>query len=121
MTLIAVFLIVFVGGPLMFRFQTMRAPSPAGSRFLVVFALACAVGALGLRYAEVSHWGGDPLVTAAGIVLIWFGWITVLAFGAQALRRADPGRAMRRLTAVLGAAGTTVPWFGLALASYAIA
>ncbi|WP_372988715.1 hypothetical protein [Sulfitobacter sp.] len=121
MTLIAIFLIVFVGGPLMFRVQTMSAPSPMGSRMLVFFALACAVGAIWLRYGTMPDWGEEPLVTVAGIVLIWWGWITVLAFGTQALRRADPGRSMRRLTAVIGTAGTTIPWFGLALASYMIA
>jgi hypothetical protein len=41
----------------------------------------------------------------------------VIALVVQALRRADPRPAMRRWSGVLGAVGTTVPWFGLVLAN----
>ncbi len=59
----------------------------------------------------------DMLMAGVSLLLIWLGWIGVLAFGTQALRRAHPGPSTRRWTAVLGAIGTTIPWFGLAWAS----
>ncbi len=121
MTLVAVFLIVFLGGPLLFGLFTKCAPSKGNMRMLVLIAILCAGAALVLRYGALVNWREDPLVVVAGIVLIWWGWIAILAVVTQVLRRADQGLAMRRATAILGAVGTTIPWFGLAIASYAIA
>jgi hypothetical protein len=82
-----------------------------------MFTAICATTGLTLRYGFADLWGRNPLVTGGGIAFIWGGWIGLLAYGAQALRRMDNGQRMRRWTAVMGAAGTTVPWFGLASAS----
>jgi len=111
------FLIVFVGGPLAFRALTKKGPSPAAFWRLAMFtALRAGIG-LTLRYGFSSLWGHNLLITGTGIAFIWGGWIGVLAYGAQALRRMDQGLRMRRWTGVMGAVGTTVPWFGLASAS----
>lgn len=118
MTLVLIFVIVFGLGPLIFRLLTRHTPSPAGTRWLAVFAFGCAAVALTIRYGFTRLWGADEMSTAAGIIFIWLGWIGVLAYGTQALRRAVPGISMRRWTAVLGSAATTIPWFGLAWASY---
>jgi hypothetical protein len=117
MTLLVLFLIVFVGGPLAFRALTRGGPSPVAFRRLSVFTALCAATGLTLRYGFSDLWGQNLLITGAGITFIWGGWIGVLAYGAQGLRRIDHGVRMRRWTAVAGAAGTTVPWFGLASAS----
>lgn len=117
MTLITVFLAVFVVGPMVFLTMTKGAATPARARFLSSLAFVCAVLALGLRYGLPVRWGEDWTVTLLGMGLIWLGWIAVLAFGALALRRSDQGAFMRRLTAVTGVAGTTAPWFGLIWAS----
>ena len=117
MTLVAVFLLFFVGGPIMFRALTKAPPSRNGMRLLGVSAGVFAIAGLALRYGTPERWGQDVLVSVAGILLIWFAWVCVLAFGAQALRRADPGKRMRRWSGVIGALGTTVPWFGLASAN----
>lgn len=119
MTLIAIFLMVFVAGPLIFRAMIRPPATPGMTRFLACCAFGCAAAALALRYGMAQRWGADMLMTGAGVLLIWLGWISVLAFGTQALRQADPHRIMRQMTAVIGAAGTTIPWFGLAWASYA--
>lgn len=111
------FVIVFVGGPLAFRGLTRGGPSPVAFRRLAMFAALCAATGLTLRYGLADLWGRNTLVTGGGIAFIWGGWIGVLAYGTQALRRMDGGWRMRRWTAVMGAAGTTVPWFGLASAS----
>lgn len=121
MSYIALFIIVFVGGPLVFRELTRGGPSPAAFRRLALFTAICAATGLTLRYGFAGLWGRDLLLTGAGVAFIWGGWIGVLAYGAQALRRMDKGLRMRRWTAVMGAAGTTVPWFGLASASLMIA
>lgn len=117
MTLVAIFLTVFVGGPLIFRFLTLPKATIPHARKMAVLALACAIAALVLRYGLPEYIASDPWMILASVLLIWLGWISILAFGALALRRADPGLSMRRMSAVLGAAGTTIPWFGLVWAS----
>lgn len=118
MTIVVIFVIVFGLGPLIFRQLTRHAPAPKGMKWLAVFSFGCAAVALTIRYGFVRLWGADEISTAVGIMFIWLGWIGVIAFGTQALRRAAPGVSMRRWTAVLGAAATTIPWFGLVWASY---
>ena len=117
MSLVVLFVIVFVDGPLAFRALTRGGPSPTAFRRLAIFTALCAATGLTLRYGFTHLWGQNLLVTGTGIAFIWGGWIGVLAYGAQALRRMDHGLRMRRWTAEAGAAGTTLPWFGLASAS----
>lgn len=117
MTLALLFVVFFVGGPLAFRALTPRKPRPGSQRRLMIGTLVCAGTGLLLRYGFAGQWGQDIGLTVVSIALIWFAWIGVLAFGAQALRQADGGLRMRRWTGVLGAAGTTMPWFGLASAN----
>jgi hypothetical protein len=117
MTYAALFVIVFLGGPLAFRALTQGGPSPVAFRRLALFTAFCAATGLTLRFGFAGLWGRNLLVTGSGLAFIWGGWIGVLAYGAQALRRMDGGLRMRRWTAVLGAMGTTVPWFGLASAN----
>ncbi|KEJ90807.1 hypothetical protein [Sulfitobacter donghicola] len=117
MSYIVVFLIVFVGGPLAFRALTNGGPSPKAFRRLTMFTAICAATGLALRYGFAELWGENLVVTGTGVTFIWGGWIGVLAYGAQAMRRMDGGLRMRRWTAVMGSVGTTVPWFGLASAN----
>jgi hypothetical protein len=117
MSYLILFIIVFGLGPLTFRALTRAGPSPVAFRRLAIFTALCAATGLTLRYGLADLWGRNVLVTGGGVAFIWGGWIGVLAYGAQALRRRDTGLQMRRWTSVMGAAGTTVPWFGLASAS----
>ncbi len=117
MTYIALFLLAFVGGPLIFRALTHNGPSQPAFRRLALFTALCAATGITLRYGFAPLWGRNFMITGAGMLFIWGGWIGVLAYGAQSFRRKDPGFWMRRWTAVIGAVGTTVPWFGLASAS----
>ncbi|GLT08858.1 hypothetical protein ACFQFQ_02270 [Sulfitobacter porphyrae] len=114
--LIGIFAIFFVGGPLTFRALTRPAPSRDALQALIVFAGVFALFGLGLRIVFAGRWGHEVMLTVGGILALWFAWIGVLALGAQAFRRAEPGLYMRRWTGILGAGGTTVPWFGLASA-----
>lgn len=117
MILALLFVVFFVGGPLAFRALTRRGPQVGSQRRLMIGTAVCAGTGLMLRYGFAGRWGQDIVLTVVSIALIWFAWIGVLAFGAQMLRRADGGLRMRRWTGVIGAAGTTVPWFGLASAN----
>lgn len=117
MSYVVVFLIIFVGGPLSFRALTRSGPSPKAFRRLALFTAICAAAGLTLRYGFAGLWGHNLVITGTGIAFIWGGWIGVLAYGAQALRLMGVGGRMQRWTAVMGAMGTTVPWFGLASAS----
>jgi len=121
MSYAVLFAIFFIGGPLAFRALTSGGPSPARFRRLALFTAVCAATGLSLRYGLADLWGHDLLVTGTGMAFVWGGWIGLLAYGAQALRGMDAGVAMRRWTAVLGAMGTTVPWFGLASAHLMVA
>jgi len=118
MMLAAAFLVFFVAGPLVFREVTRPDPSQTQLRVIASVTAVLALGGLAVRYGFAPQWGNDLILTCAGILLIWLAWIGVLAFGTQALRRADNGLRMRRLTGVVGALGTTVPWFGLASANW---
>jgi drug/metabolite transporter (DMT)-like permease len=106
---------VFVGGPLAYLWLLRRHPSK--KQFV---GLGCIVaGSTGMSFALrylSGDWGQDPLVTLAGIALIWVAWIAILAFMAQTFRQQDRRPAMRRWTTVIGALATTIPWFGLASA-----
>jgi hypothetical protein len=89
---------------LIFPFMTMGGPNSTRARFLAFFAFGCAAVALALRYGMTHRWGDDLLVTGIAMTLIWFGWISVWAFGVLALRCADSGLFMPRITAVIGSA-----------------
>ncbi len=116
MSLPLIFAVFFLGGPLAFRALTRPGGALVGQRVLGVAIAVLAAGGLLLRYGFADLWGRHVALTVVSIALIWFAWIGVLAYGARALRQADRSLAMRRWTAVIGAAGTTMPWFGLASA-----
>ncbi|UWR22663.1 hypothetical protein [Sulfitobacter sp. S190] len=116
MSLGVLFVLVFIGGPLVFRALTQGRASRSRRGLVAVVALVGALGGLGVRYGFEHLWGRDMWVTGIGVALIWMAWIAVLAFGTLRLRAYDNGARMRRWTAVLGAMGTTIPWFGLASA-----
>ncbi|ASM74183.1 MULTISPECIES: hypothetical protein [Roseobacteraceae] len=110
---LVLFAVVFALGPWVFL-QLMRlAPSPVVLVGLIVMAAATS---LWLRFLAPVPWGANVWVTWIGIALIWTAWIAMLALAMLAMRQVDPGRTMRRWTGVIGAMGTTVPWFGLAFA-----
>lgn len=114
MTLILLFVVFFIGGPLAFRGLTS---GRFGQRALGIGTAVCAGIGLALRYGFPDLWGHDMGLTSISVALIWFAWVGVLAFGAGKLRQLDNGLRMRRWTGVIGAAGTTMPWFGLASAN----
>ncbi len=116
MTLAVTFLIVFLVGPWAFRRLTQRVSSPRATRAIALLALSAFLMALALRIGFANHWGESLWLSAATAAALWAAWIAVIALVVQALRRADPRLSMQRWTGALGAAGTTVPWFGLALA-----
>ncbi len=113
---LALFVVVFGFGPWVFLRLMRLTPSSALSARLVAFMVMAAAASMWLRFLAPVPWGANIWATGVGMVLIWAAWIAVLALAAQALRQADQGPAMRRWTAVIGAMGTTVPWFGLASA-----
>lgn len=117
MMVTAIFLVFFVGGPMIFRAMTKAPPTTVSLRLLAILTISCAVAGLSLRYAFADGGGMSLWLTGLSVLLIWMAWIGVLAFAAQTLRRNDPSRRMRRWTGIIGALGTTVPWFGLASAN----
>jgi hypothetical protein len=117
MILAGLFVVFFVGGPLAFRWLTRGGPTQSNQRVLGTGTALCGAAGLILRYGFPDLWGRNVALTVIAVALIWFAWIGVLAYGARALRQVDKGSRMRRWTGVIGATGTTMPWFGLASAN----
>tara|TARA_R110000764_G_scaffold72049_4_gene148034 strand:+ start:6069 stop:6437 length:369 start_codon:yes stop_codon:yes gene_type:complete len=113
---IALFVVVFGFGPWVFLRLMHLTPCSAVFARLVAFVVMAAAASLWLRFLAPVPWGVNVWATWTGMILIWTAWIAVLALAALALRQVDQGPAMRRWTGVIGAMGTTVPWFGLASA-----
>ena len=114
--LAAIFVVCFIAGPLIFRALVTGDADLKSMKILGALTVVFALAGLFVRFMLPNDWGQNLWITVAGIVLIWLAWIGVLAFAAMALRRRDPSAKMRRWTTILGALGTTVPWFGLASA-----
>ena len=114
---IGLFLLFFIGGPLMFRTMTQHLPSRRGLWVLGTATALFAATGMGVRYGIPQSWGQMLWPTILGIGLFWLAWIAILAFAAQAVRRSDRSLRMKRLTGIIGALGTTMPWFGLASAN----
>ncbi len=117
MMLVAIFLVVFVGGPLIFRTMTNASPTSRVLRTLSLLALSCVIAGLLLRYFTTDDRGLSLWLSGAGVLLIWVAWIGVLAFVVQTLRHKNSSIRMRRWTGIIGALGTTIPWFGLVSAN----
>lgn len=113
MILYVTFALLFVVGPLVFR-QMLR--MGLERKTLGLIAVVLMVAAIFTR--PMIGESDEGLLQFAPLMLIWGAWIVVLVMGVMALRRAIPGRQAMRWTAVAGAAGTTVPWFGLASARW---
>ena len=117
MTLVLVFLIVFLIGPFLFKALIAVPPSLRAIRALAAMVLVTFLIALALRYGLLRYWSDSAWLLGVIALALWAAWIGAIALVVQALRRADPRPAMRRWSGVLGAVGTTVPWFGLVLAN----
>ncbi|MGJ8616428.1 MAG: hypothetical protein ACSHWS_06270 [Sulfitobacter sp.] len=116
-SLILIFLVFFIGGPLIFRVLTKDLPTLQRMKLLGMLTTGFAIAGLFIRFAMPGLWGQNLWITVAGVTLVWFAWIGVLAFAAMALRRNDPSAQMRRWSTIIGALGTTMPWFGLVSAT----
>ena len=55
MSLLAVFLVVFIGGPLVFRLLTRGKPDRRSLRALVLLAFLCAVAGMAIRYGVARY------------------------------------------------------------------
>lgn len=112
------FAVMFVAGPLLFRLWTRQVPTGRRVMSLGVVVAAAVLAGLTLRYRAGTAWGDHVVLTMAALGLLWLGWIAVLALGAQSVAQGGATVQSRRWTRVIGSAGTTVPWFGLAFASW---
>lgn len=115
----AAFALFFVGGPVLFGQLTRAQATPAVLRRLAVLTLA--MGGLGVLAGTVLPALTGPQTWAAlgTILLLWLGWVSLLALITQVLRSRNHSGRMRRWSGVMGAICTTVPWFGLAAANIA--
>lgn len=106
MSTLSLYVLVFVVGPGLFLLLWYRAADPRG------LALGALVASLAGPALQLFGTGWGTAIAAIG--LIWLGWVLVMAAGAMIVAKAQPD--YRLLCRVLGAIGTTVPWFGFVTA-----
>lgn len=107
MSTLWLYLVVFVGGPGLFLLCWYRSADPRG---LAAGALVSSLGGPALQFLG-SGWG----TSIAAVGLVWLGWVLVMAAGALSIARSQAQYAT--LSRIVGAIGTTIPWFGYALAA----
>ena len=116
MSTVLLYSVIFVGGPALFWLMTRAAPDPRNLFRITVFsALSAAAGLVAWFAAGASDPPHIWLIVAAA-ALMWLAWIGLLALGTQTVRQTNPSQTLRRVSGVIGALGTTVPWFGFAAA-----
>lgn len=116
MSLVAVFLVIFVVGPALFRALTRNKATKRTIRMLLICAIAGIAAGLGLRFVAGDQWGIDLWFTLGPLVLFWLAWICLIALGVHVVKYLVPGRRTLWWTEAGGLIGVVIPWFGLALA-----
>lgn len=111
MTLLAMFVVVFLAGPFVFWILARRAPSRANVTGLWVIAAVALLLAFAVRWSGFWAYGVPPEVLA--LVGLWLAWIAVLALCVLAVRARVQSPLIVRWTGAVGAMATTLPWFGL--------
>lgn len=105
---IAIYAVVFIGGPLIVL-RLMRHPASVTA----VRWLGMTTGGLVVAGIAAQMIGVSGLLATA---MLWGAWVTSMALMGQVLRLLvdDPGA--RRWTAAVAAMGATIPWFGILVA-----
>ena len=116
-TLALIFPIVFVVGPILLFRMINRPPSIAGFRILAIVALIALLAALAIRSFALDT-AEDGKTAWLILAMIWISWISILGISVQWIRREHTSQSVKIWTGLLGAIGTTIPWFGLALAQF---
>lgn len=114
MSLVLIFIGAFLVGPLAFYLALKRPPTERTLQVLacvVVIAVGMGVVLWAIAAPDAAIW-----FVAAVLLLIWVGWIALLAWAAQLIQRLDTRPQVRRWAVMVGVVCTTAPWFGLASA-----
>jgi len=111
MTMLFLFAVVFLAGPLVFWALARRAPS----RGNVIGLWSIAAAAVGLAFAVrgLGLWAYGVPPELLALVALWLAWIAVLALCVLAVRARVGSPLVVRWTGAVGAMATTLPWFGL--------
>ncbi|MEL7131679.1 MAG: hypothetical protein AAGK77_04630 [Pseudomonadota bacterium] len=112
MTLI-LFLLAFVIGPAAFFVLDRR-----GGRHWPLALLAAVLVAAAVILSNVDAVGSEVAQELLSVLLIWVAWVLVMVLAARALRRILARTQGERWVRVLGALGTTLPWFGFAVSQW---
>lgn len=110
---VTLFLLSFVAGPAIFWLLARQRPHPSYFVALVVASTLLAAGA----YLIPLLMGESGTTGAVAVLMLWLGWIMVLALCALAVRTRFPDGPAPKLAFALCAMATTLPWFGLYFAS----
>ena len=110
----ALFTLIFVGGPVMFHIGLWYGRTRRGEALILAITLALVLAGLLLQQARGQ---ASPTFLAGGAVAFWLAWVGILVFCVLRIRRVLPGLKIQRWSRVLGAIGTTIPWFGFVSAT----
>lgn len=111
MTMVLLFAVVFLLGPLVFWALARRTPSRGNVIGLWGIAAASIGLAFAVRTLDLWAYGVPPELLA--LVALWLAWIAVLALCVLAVRARVRSRLSVRWTGAIAAMATTLPWFGL--------
>ena len=113
MTLLWIFTVAFVAGPLAFWVLS----SQQASRGYLVALLGGTFGLIALAFGMANYGMNlaiEPLFIGLTVIIaFWVAWIAMLALIMLALRRRASAPGLQRAAFVIGAMATTLPWFGL--------
>ncbi len=108
-----IYLVSFVVGPAIFWVLARQRPSRGYFTLLCVIALALMVAANVVPKLAAIEGDTSAYPALTKVLLLWLGWIVVVALCALALRERLPEGTAHRWSFALGAMATTLPWFGL--------
>lgn len=111
MTMVLLFAVVFLLGPLVFWALARRAPSRGN--VIGLWAVAAATVGLAFVVRVLGLWAYGVPPQLLMLVALWMSWIAVLALCVLAVRARVRSPLVVRWAGVVGAMATTLPWFGL--------
>jgi len=108
-----IYLVSFAAGPVIFWILARQRPAKGYFTLLCVIAVALMVAANVVPRLAAIEGDTSAYPALTKVMLLWLGWIVVIALCVLALRERLPEGPALRWSFALGAMATTLPWFGL--------
>lgn len=104
------YIVVVLGGPLVFLALIWPAPTPRRFALGVMSAIMLVAAAWLLQGV-----GADKGIMFVRLICLWMGWIVTIAMIVQAIALKHGFGRHRKWSVTVGAAATIMPWLGLSV------